>query len=172
MKLDWRFEGLAKIICRSLRAAELFLPVCCLQLLLWPAAAFRAGCELFRGIATLRRFERLPASLRPCLSRPACPAPVAGTDPVTSNEAALPLAESARTAALERPLPLDRIAAFRAAPGARPPHNPGRATFRTLDRPPLRPTFAWDSACYIVSMVFSSTSIKVSRPDQRTCRPE
>lgn len=71
MKLDWRFEGLAKIICRSLRAAELFLPVCCLQLLLWPAAAFRAGCELFRGIATLRRFERLPASLRPCLSRPA-----------------------------------------------------------------------------------------------------
>jgi len=58
------------IACRCIRTLERALPVGVIWILCWPLAAFQAACQLTFATPTYRQFDRLPAALRPRLSRP------------------------------------------------------------------------------------------------------
>jgi lauroyl/myristoyl acyltransferase len=57
------------LACRFIRALEQVLPVRVIWILCWPIAAVLAGWQLIFASPTIRQFDRLPAALRPRLSR-------------------------------------------------------------------------------------------------------
>src|SRR5579871_2021316 len=63
--------ALGLVICQGLREAERCLPLWCLRVLLWPAAAAAASRELAYAGPTAGQFDRLPPSFRPPSGRPA-----------------------------------------------------------------------------------------------------
>ncbi len=58
------------IVVRCIRTLERVLPFRAIWILYWPVAAVQAACQLAFTTPTIRQFDRLPAALRPRLSRP------------------------------------------------------------------------------------------------------
>ena len=64
------YEHSLLLACRCARALERVFPVRIIWVLCWPAAAFLAVWQLTFAGPTFRQLDRLPAALRPRMSRP------------------------------------------------------------------------------------------------------